>query len=359
MLQVRFILPLVLLALTSACKDQVELRTGLFTDMCTQIFSCGCKEYPYADIAQCEQVNAVDYAGIEASAEAAGLTVDTICLLNSAPVSKYQCKTGSEVYEDEGPTGCERCAPAYGDVAVGEACLEYDYFDNCAPGLACRGGACVDPCAPLVLGDECSPGADECGKGLFCTFETYTCVKLPGAGQPCTDTCEEGFYCDFDTSVCLKYPGLGQPCPNFECAGDLACSYEEGAADYTCQPLPGKGQSCDFGLCAGDLYCLTDPDTFEGVCVSLGAKGQSCSLAPCSGELVCGPSDTCQDPPGPGEPCGGTSCSETAYCDYEIEICKALPGVGESCYDGYGCALGLLCGEGDVCEQEQPLICEL
>lgn len=359
MFQLRFILPVALVALTSACKDEVELRTGLFTDMCSQIFNCGCQEYPYDDIAQCEQVNAVDYAGIEASAKAAGVTVDAACLLTTFPVSKYQCKTGSEVYEDEGPTGCASCSVAYGDIPAGEACLEYDYFDNCAPGLACRGGACVDPCAPLTLGNECSPGLDECGKGLFCDYETYTCAKLPGAGQPCTNTCDEGLYCDFDASVCLKYPGAGQPCPNFECAEGLSCSYEEGAPDYTCQPLPGKGESCDFTSCAGDLYCSTDPDTFEGTCVDYGAKGQSCLQAPCGANLACGADDKCQDPPGPGEPCGGTSCSEVAYCDYEIEICKALPGEGESCYDGYACAPGLLCGSDELCQTEQPLICEL
>lgn len=346
-------------ALSFACKpEEVELRTGLFTEMCTQTFSCGCKEYPYLDIAECEQVNAVDYAGIEASAQAAGLVVDTACLLSQAPVAQYQCKTGSEVYEegDEAPA-CSSCSIAYGGVPVGQACRAYDYFDDCAPGLACRSGLCVDPCAPLQAGDECYYSFIECDEGLYCDFTTEVCIELPGAGQPCTDWCAEGLFCDFETEVCLKYPGQGEPCPDFNCAAELECTFSEDAADYVCLPLPGAGDPCVYA-CAGDLYCATDPDTFESVCVTPGKQGDSCVFAPCEPFFVCGANDTCREPPGPGESCMGTYCSDAAYCDFDNDVCKALPDAGEPCFEGYACAPGLLCGDDDTCGAESPLICE-
>lgn len=169
MTQLRKFLPLALLVPLFACKNEVELRTELFTDMCTQIFSCGCQEYPYVDLAQCEEVNAVDYAGIEAAAAAAGVTVDAACLISTFPASKYQCKTESEVYEDEGPTGCAPCSVAYGDVPAGQACLEYDYFDNCAQGLACRRNVCVDPCAPSLWAMNARPGSTSVARACSAT----------------------------------------------------------------------------------------------------------------------------------------------------------------------------------------------
>jgi hypothetical protein len=348
----------VLSTLSFACKsEEIELRTELFTEMCNQVFSCGCQEYPYLDIAECEQINAIDYAGIEASAKAAGLVVDTACLLSRFPISQYQCRTWSEVYDgnDEAPT-CSSCSVAYGAVPLGQACRAYENFDDCSPGLACRGGVCVDPCAPLQAGDECFSQLIECDEGLYCDFATEVCVELPGAGQPCTDRCTEGLYCDFETEVCLKYPGQGQPCPDFTCAAELECTYSDDEADYVCLPLPGAGDPC-YLECAGDLYCATDPETFEGLCVVPGKKGDSCLLAPCGPTLVCGADDTCRETPGPGEPCMGTYCSDAAYCDFDNDVCKALPDVGEPCYEGYGCAPGLLCGADDTCGVEPPLIC--
>lgn len=342
---------------------EVKAQPELFADMCAQLFSCGCQEYPYADEEQCRHVNAVDYAGVEASAKAAGLTVDFNCLLSRMPVSQFECKTLSELIEEEeaaeGPT-CNYCSLAYGTSELGQPCVEYGLFDDCAAGLACRDGVCVDPCAPLGEGDDCFFSDLDCGPGLYCNFDTGVCERLAGEGEPCASEfdCAEGLYCDFGAEVCVDLPELGEPCPNFVCAPGLECASSD-MGGLVCGPLPGLGEPCDLD-CQEPYVCAYDFDTDMAVCSELGKAGDSCLFVPCGPALGCDPNtDTCQPYPGPGQPCFDYECADGAYCDWLLDVCRALPGEGEPCADGYLCADGLECDSDDVCQPERPLICEV
>lgn len=351
------------LAPLPACKTEEAVKTHpeLFSEMCAQLFSCGCREFPYADVAQCEQVHAVDYAGIEAAAQAAGLTVDVECMIARLPVSEYQCMTASQVFDDEGAPQetCSYCSIAYGVGEAGQPCVQYGSFDDCKSGLACRAGRCVNPCLPLAEGEDCWSEDVNCAPGLHCDIDVGICVRLPVEGQPCELECAQGLYCDQESSMCVKPPGAGEPCPDFECATGLACTFSEAAGENVCSQPPGLGEPCDT-VCMDPLFCAFDFDTGVGECVQPGKDGEPCDLAPCEEGLVC-PIDTsvCQGPPGPGETCVDGSCADSAYCNFDTDVCDPLPGPGETCLEGFYCADGFECDLEGVCQAEQALVCEL
>lgn len=324
-----------LVGLSPACKQGDEPRAELFADVCTRMFACDCREYPYKDLSECQDRQAIEFAGLAASAEAAGLAVDTDCLLSRFTVSQFECRTGSDVYGGEDDPACWYCSVVHGDVALAQPCTEYEAFDDCAAGLVCSHGLCVDPCAPLQIGDPCDASGDSwlahCDEGLQCDGETDRCVALPRVGEACDGHCADGLYCD-DDDVCRRQPGNGDPCPDYNCAEGLGCNFDAEAGEDVCRPVVGVGQPCDARECADELDCVTDPVTLE---------------------------ETCQPDPGPGEPCRWGFCARGAYCDDLTDVCKAMPGLGEACVDRYpGCADKLECSEDSVCEPESPLVCD-
>jgi len=326
------LLPIFALVAAPACKpEETPLRTELFSEGCAQVFSCGCAEYEFADAAQCEQVYAVQYAGLEASAEAAGLTVDLTCLQEDIYL-ELACKTASD-FPDEGPpeeAECSHCNLVHGDVAAGQPCIDYGDINDCAQGLFCLDNVCIDPCAKAKLGESCADFFGTCEDKLFCDYGTGLCAEPAGLGQDCAEgPCAEGLKCvfgDFDEPPVCKAPvGAGQPCSGGDaCAEDLNCNFDTG----TCEPLSGAGESCDFSDCAGELFCNYDPD---------------------SGESTCGAA------PGVGEACQGP-CAEGAVCLFDTQVCVALPGTGQPCIERQ-CAKGSECDEDEKCIDEQPLIC--
>ncbi len=328
------VFPIFALVAAPACKpEETPLRTELFSEGCAQLFSCGCAEYEFADADQCAQVQAVQYAGLEASAEAAGLTIDLACLQQENIYLELACKKQSDFPED-GPSedACNYCNLVHGAVAAGQPCVDYGDINDCAQGLFCLDSVCVDPCAKAKLGESCRDFFGDCEDGLFCDFDSGLCAQPAGLGEDCEDSpCDEGLKCvfgEFDAPPLCKAPvGAGQPCSGGdECAEGLGCDFDTG----TCEPLPGAGESCNFSDCAGDLFCNYDPDTGEGTCGPL---------------------------PKIGEPCQGP-CEEGATCPFDTQVCVALPGTGQPCLE-FSCAKGSECdGATEMCIDEQALICD-
>ena len=328
------LLPIFALIAAPACKpEETPLRTELFSESCAQLFSCGCAEYGFADAAQCETVYAVQFAGLEASAEAAGLTVDLACLQQQDIYLELACKKQSDF--PEGPLEeeeCNYCNPVHGTVAVGQPCIDYGDINDCSQGLFCLDNVCVDPCAKAKLGESCRDFFGACEDALFCDSPSGLCAQPAGLGQGCEEApCAEGLKCMFggfdDPPLCKAPAGPGQPCPGGnECTEGLVCNFDT----TTCEPPAGAGESCDFSDCMDGLYCSYDPDTGTG---------------------------TCGPPPKVGEPCQGV-CEEGAYCPFDNPVCVALPGAGQPCLE-YGCAKGFECDQkADACIDEQPLICD-
>lgn len=330
---------LALAVLPLSCRDKEEpLRTDLFADVCAQIFSCTCDEYPFADANQCEQVYAVQYAGIAASAEAAGLTVDDECIKSdSDEVFELGCKTPSEYFNDDappddGPPQCSYCSTAYGTVAAGQPCLDYGEFSDCARGLLCHAGACLDPCAPIAAGQPC--------------------LDVPG-------TCAEGLFCNFELDRCEPPAQLGESCETTYCAADLVCTFDGNA--YTCEQAAGPGEPCDFESCQPGLDCVFDPNGDTATCQTPAGAGESCEFKTCADDLFCNDDGmggyVCGTPPKVGETCTFT-CVDGAYCDYDgvDGVCKPLPGEGQPCIE-FECTIGFECSEDEICVAEEPLIC--
>ncbi|MBO6934742.1 MAG: hypothetical protein JJ863_07200 [Deltaproteobacteria bacterium] len=229
------------------------------------------------------------------------------------------------------------CEPALiGTLPEAAAC---DGTDQCAPGLACVGGAmgnrCSGVCAPRASEgedcrrDECADGLhcargrcqvdggvgdrcgrrDECARGLDCDRGTGECFALDDAeGRACDprgpDTCPTPTDCV--DGVCTRHPlgevaGPGEPCG--PCAAEHFCD------DGICRPNPGLTEECDDD--DDERHCM------EGRCVD----------------------DTCQLLP------ARAPCREDRECatDRCMGVCDVPAAVGASCDTDRDCANGLQC----------------
>lgn len=285
---------------------------------------------------RCEQASACDCAGTfgsddcveagtavwEARIAAAGdreLTRDEACLAaNLATLETAGCRWPSAVLAGGAHLCSEFCAVWHGDKAMGEACEAYDpLVSDCAQGLLCDAGTCVDPCTRLTglpLGDTCS--AEQSGE-----FED----------------CATGSWCDYDTRACVPFAQESESCTGNACAESLFCDWQSN----TCKSAGAAGDPCADSYCQDDLYC--DWSATNPTCRARGLAGQSCASVPCADGFVCGDASVCVEPPPAGQPCASGACAEGALCDWEVNACVALPVVGQPCPYGE-------CGSGAWCD---------
>jgi hypothetical protein len=208
-----------------------------------------------------EQQLAAQDAGLLYDDQCAG---DLLALSESsgcAPQFQLDCDTFCSVY--------------HGEQGVGDPCTipvaDQPTWSDCAQGLWCIVGTCADPCGSnqvgLGLGEMCrdeegqSLGACDSQQGLWCDFQSRTCMALPGVGEPCFggEVCGPGAVCDWsgNEAVCVPVPKLGEAC-TYVCDAGLYCNGIDGG-EGTCAALPGEGQTCAGGsLCAADHVCNTD-----------------------------------------------------------------------------------------------------
>ena len=271
-----------------ACGSDKSEPADLATAYCELLFSCDCSVNKYADVTACvTDINTErdkSIAEAKAIADANGLIFDQACLDRFSEVpSDLTCNLEGEQDLDL----CDICSLVHGDQPKGAACTEYEYYSDCADGLACYDGTCYSFCfedSKAGEGEDCS--FETCGEDLYCHFETRICEPTAGLGGACLldEECSAGLHCAED-STCQPLPGAGQPCTVFgNCAEGLECR-----VDSTCQPFPKAGEPCDYE-CADDLIC-------DG---------------------------TCKPPPGDGEPCPEYGlCAEGHSCDDATNLCTA------------------------------------
>jgi hypothetical protein len=166
-------------------------------------------------------------------AQAAGLIYDGTCAAEAVAWSEqFGCGTWPDLYVHD--ADCSKCStPAgvyHGDVAAGAACVTYGHFSDCASGLFCSFGVCVDPCVgyeppSLGEGETCKDaefnllGLCDLNANLRCDFVTGSCVPVPTIGEACPDGyCAFGAHCD-PSDVCVESPADGEACPDGQCAG--------------------------------------------------------------------------------------------------------------------------------------------
>jgi hypothetical protein len=289
------------------------------------------------------------------------------------------------------------CAVFHSDRELDQSCNGFDTLvSDCAQGLVCASGRCVEACAVLsgvLAGEQCSDPEtgqefETCAAGLFCSRDTGRCTIPPPAGTPCAqfDECGPSAYCDFDTSACRALPGNGESCwESPDCAEGLACLYSPDYDSATCVPFAEAGEQCWDRPCVEGLSCDADNrcrapaelgdscvtvncvdglqcDPNVRVCVEFPGVGAECPYGVCSTGAWC---DTMTDPAAPvcvaaaadGEACTGHVLCQSGYCP--AGFCLARPGEGEDCSELFICAAGLGC-DGSTCRASVtagPAVC--
>jgi hypothetical protein len=208
------------------------------TGYCNAVFSCQCEDYPYDNPNECFADLLSSYDTANDAAFLAGLAYDGTCPAQELEyIESLACRGAI-------PSGPDICVPPcnvwHGGQQAGFACQVLASspelglgWSNCAQGLNCVAGLCVNPCQGggqilPQIGQPCPQGI--CAAGAMCD-ETMTCVAatpLPTAGQPCLDGA-----CNPDVAVCVQaantcaaLPTTGQPCVEGQCDANSMCNID-------------------------------------------------------------------------------------------------------------------------------------
>ncbi|MEM7153991.1 MAG: hypothetical protein AAF799_14165 [Myxococcota bacterium] len=368
-----------------------EDLVDLIANHCTTVETCRCEGDLVAT--RCDEDLTDRWNTRIRAGEERELQYDAECFDQlTADVDRYGCAYSG----GESPLCGRFCAVYHGDKQLGSSCEGVDSLvSDCAQGLVCSEGTCVDPCAVLggrLLDEPCrdpSGGSvyDDCAAGLFCDRDLFPCQPLAELGQPCRSTngaCADGLSCNWDSDVCVTAAAAGESCDNVECAQGLDCDWINDSRICVVEAL--EGEDCSQARCAGDLYCndfnfcqdapgLDELCLFGNICafglacdvpinrcVALPEADQPCLDNRCAAGSWClssadDPDGTCIAPALNGEMCSGHSQCESGYCPNGF--CWPRSGAGESCAEGELCAPGLVCN-GQTCEgslTRAPAVC--
>ncbi|MCA9651822.1 MAG: hypothetical protein KC501_18045 [Myxococcales bacterium] len=236
----------------------------------------------FGTFAECSQATADQLELYFDEAQAAGLTYHPECM--GEHVNLYtqtiQCLTLDELLAGGFGSALSNppCKVHSGDGQEGDPCTSYYQAmgDTCAQGLQCLDvcTAIPDEVVTRQEGEACDPQTELCATGTACQppaddpLGATTCVRLPGAGEPCTVGCQEGLNCDLAEGgterTCLTPPGEGQPCGGFpnDCAAGLYCDDTS-----TCIRTLAAGSPCDRDEQCGDgMVCDQLEDGGDDVC---------------------------------------------------------------------------------------------
>jgi hypothetical protein len=171
-----------------------------------------------------------------------------------------------------------------------------------------------------------------------------------GSGLSCQNQyeCIPNNYCGVDQK-CHPYKGLNEVCATGDCSSGLYCDYDT----YTCLGLKSQGQVCDYSSqCAESLFCET-PTTGNPTCQALRSTGMNCTdSAQCTSDYcipgMCDDGNSCFTE----EDCSGTCEGSGDYC-YGTGTCSAICVIsGSYCYDNPDCTqTGDNCNTHPVCER--------
>jgi len=150
---------------------------------------------------------------------------------------------------------CGHCGAGH---AAGDIC---NTLRDCARGLACANGTCVQYAS---IGEACD-AARPCHAGAFCSGGS--CARVAAEGEACTSSlgCGLDLVCNKVTHRCAKPVAsggqAGATC-GAAASGDVdACAYgfvcsEESSGLQTCLPLGNDGDDCTSHPCAIPLRCI-------------------------------------------------------------------------------------------------------
>lgn len=272
-----------------------DVEAAVSAELCDRVFSCSCDQGRYySDVLECQEDAARLAERLEDLPTAysrSSLTYDPACV---GQIIDQLAEIGCGI-DVPGPPACERpCHYYFGPRGKGEAC-EFTgvALSDCAQGLECSGGRCIDPCGGL--NDECT--GSSCAPGLMCSPLSSTCRPPPEEGRPCLDNrCGDGFYCDFEdqSETCKALPAVGELClDGSTCADGLFCTAVDPASPmierrcFAPQPLqsPCQGHAqCESGYCPA-AFCQARPGNGEACPAEVCAEGLDCV------DEVCQPAD--------------------------------------------------------------------
>ena len=194
--------------------------------------------------------------------------------------------------------------------------------DECADGMVCVEGVCVEPCEPDCTDKLCTDD-DGCGTACGCADELLCCDDGSCAAE-CGGACEP----DCADKLCTDDDGCGVACG---CTDELLC--------------------CDDGACAAECGGACEPDCEGKICGDDGcgsscgdcADGEFCIMNLCMAPPAGSCADSCGAQSGNGECFCDDLCIE--YGDCCADICELCVGVVAQCVDLSQCG-------DDVCDEE-------
>lgn len=244
----------------AGCGDAGTVRR-----FCKLPKKCDCETPKSVD--ECESDVAENEANNRRDAEARGLAFDSDCFydLFERFTDTVACRGVTAVQpEIDALLFCHGCDVVSGAQPEGAACQLVGLGSDCAPGLSCVYGLCLDVCTARPLGAPCTFTTTDnftvsykCADG-WCDAGADACAPLRADGESCAgaDECRSN-WCD---GTCKAPPTSGDPCTY-----DDACGVGRICKDGLCAGAPQAGQPCT-GRCAPDLVC-GDPETGEQICV--------------------------------------------------------------------------------------------
>ncbi len=320
----------------SACSDPSSLPSTVARALSASL-AAGRLSWDAAAAASCAQ-------GMTAS----GYLGDLLSLDAGAAPPAWVAQT---IGTDGGSGPCFRIVQ--GQLRQGESCtVDFD----CASGLFCKGVCASDGgsgvCQPLVpIGASCAMG-DECAQSGSCGGSPPTCSASGsssggpgdgGPGDPCQSAadCQSCLSCGFLADGGLGCVALGVN--GTSCGADSEC----GAPYLYC----GVGGSCVPALVVGRAGCVasSSQSCFQGWCEPLSDGGTVCAPpsgdgGPCISDLSCTPSGGSLLGPSPQQWCLGADAGV-------LGSCAPLPGAGQPCAEGFQCATGATCSQGNCVPQ--------
>jgi hypothetical protein len=235
-------------------------------EACFKWVDCECDERSHETVPSCRHEENMGFELDAAEAAAAGLVYDGACLaLQVADLETLGCGFAGpdDLLSVVGPG---RCGIFHGDRGPGESCTPVSGgVSDCAQGLACWGGRCVDPCAVTTSGERCAgPFNFACAPGEVCRSgrcsEPDPALEPSWVGEPCTNGCAPGLYCQITEcgfEECLGECWILRP-DGLGCEQDFMC--DSGfCLDGTCARGPVTGEPCTT-RCFGGRECV------DGVC---------------------------------------------------------------------------------------------
>ena len=229
--------------------------------------------------------------------------------------------------------------------------------DECAAGLSCVCGRCLQPCEPEAA---CSTAATGVETSCFQTGSAAVQELCGGDDAPalclqeCSgDGCGEGLACV--EGACVPRAGSTDHCSDGVTSGDES-DIDCGGSCLACPERAAclRHVDCESAVCRADVCqsaTCTD-ETRNGDETDVDCGGEVC--APCEAGMVCAEASDCNSRACVDEICAGPSCVDAVLNGDETDV--DCGGSCEECQDGAQCLEQVDCRE--RCEDQVCTSCQ-